>query len=72
MGSHFHGSIDYNGVALFWDFKSKKNIYPKAGAYGLLPKVTKVGSMIGHRKIDYKGVGVLRCQQHIPSKKLPN
>ena len=31
------------------------------------PKVTKMGSNIGHR-IDYNGVGALRGQQHIPSK----
>ena len=30
-------------------------------------KVTKIGSMIGHR-IDYNGVGVWRGQWHIPSK----
>ena len=29
-----------------------------------------MGSMIGHR-IDYNGVGVLRGQQHIPSKNWP-
>ena len=34
------------------------------------PKVTKMGSIIGH-KIDYSGVGVLRCQWHIPSKTSP-
>ena len=31
------------------------------------PKVTKMGSIDGHR-IDYNGVEVLRGQQHIPSK----
>ena len=31
------------------------------------PKVTKMGSIIGHRT-DYNGVGVLRGQRHIPSK----
>ena len=30
-------------------------------------KVTKMGSITGH-KIDYKGVGGLRGQRHIPSK----
>ena len=30
-------------------------------------KVTKMGSVFGHR-IDYNGVGVLRGQQHIPPK----
>ena len=30
-------------------------------------KVTKMGSMFGHR-IDYNGVGVLRGQRHVPSK----
>ena len=34
------------------------------------PKVTKMGSIIGHR-IDYSGVGALRGQRHIPSKNLP-
>ena len=34
------------------------------------PKVTKMGSIIGHR-IDYNGVGVLRGQRHIPSKNWP-
>ena len=29
------------------------------------PQVTKTGSIIGHR-IDYKGVGPLRAQRHIP------
>ena len=33
----------------------------------ICPKVTKMGSIIGHR-IDYNGVGALRGQQHIPSK----
>ena len=33
----------------------------------ICPKVTKMGSIIGHR-IDYNGVGVLRGQWHIPSK----
>ena len=36
----------------------------------IFPKVTKMGSIIGHR-IDYNGVGALRGQQHIPSKNLP-
>ena len=30
-------------------------------------KVTKMGSIIGH-KIDYNGLGALRGQRHIPSK----
>ena len=33
----------------------------------ICPKVTKMGSIIGHR-IDYNGVGALRAQRHIPSK----
>ena len=33
-------------------------------------KVTKMGSIIGHR-IDYNGVGALTGQRHIPSKNLP-
>jgi len=33
----------------------------------ICPKVTKMGSLIGHR-IDYNGVGALRGQRHIPSK----
>ena len=33
----------------------------------ICPKVTKMGSIIGHR-IDYNGVGALRGQRHIPSK----
>ena len=36
----------------------------------ICPKVTKMGSIIGHR-IDYNGVGALRVQRHIPSKNLP-
>ena len=36
----------------------------------ICPKVTKMGSIIGHR-IDYNGVRALRGQQHIPRKKLP-
>ena len=35
----------------------------------ICPKVTKMGSIIGHR-IDYNGVGALRGQWHIRSKKL--
>ena len=33
----------------------------------ILPKVTKMGSILGHR-IDYNGVGVLRGQRHILTK----
>ena len=33
-------------------------------------KVTKLGSVIGHR-IDYNGIGVLRGQLYIPSKNKP-
>ena len=33
-------------------------------------KVTKMGSIIGHR-IDYNVVGALRGQRHIPRKNLP-
>ena len=36
----------------------------------ICPKVTKMGSIVGHR-IDYNGVGVLRRQRHIPSKTWP-
>ena len=36
----------------------------------ICPKVTKMGSIIGHR-IDYNGVGALRGQRHIPSKNWP-
>ena len=36
----------------------------------ICPKVTKMGSKIGHR-IDYNGVGALRGQRHIPSKYSP-
>ena len=32
----------------------------------ICPKVTKMGSIVGHR-IDYNGVGVLRSQRHILS-----
>ena len=35
----------------------------------ICPKVTKMGSIIGHR-IDYNGVEALGCQRHIPSKKI--
>ena len=35
----------------------------------ICPKVTKMGSIIGHR-IDYNGVEALRGQRHIPSKKI--
>ena len=44
MGLHFHDSTDYNGVAFFRHFASKKII---------CPKVTKMGFIIGH-KIDQK------------------
>ena len=52
----------------------------------ICPKVTKMGSIIGHRidykgvggsesiighRIDYNGVGALREQRHIPNKNLP-
>ena len=39
----------------------------------ICPKVTKMGSIIGHR-IDYNGVGALRGQRHIPTPpaKTPN
>ena len=37
----------------------------------ICPKVTKMGSIIGHHRIDYNGVGALRGQWHIPSKNLP-
>ena len=38
----------------------------------IFPKVTKMGSILGHR-IDYmyNGVGVLRNHRHIPSKNYP-
>ena len=36
----------------------------------ICPKVTKMGSLIGHR-IDYNGVGALSGKRHIPSKNLP-
>ena len=36
----------------------------------ICPKVTKMGSIIGHR-IDYNGVGALRGQRHIASKNYP-
>ena len=36
----------------------------------IFPKVTKMGSITGHR-IDYNRAGALRGQQHIPSKNLP-
>ena len=59
MGSHFHDSTDYNGVTFssiinrvtrigshfFWDRDDSKKI--------ICPKVTKMGSIIGH-KIDQK------------------
>ena len=35
----------------------------------ICPKVTKMGSIIGHR-IEYNRVGALRGQRHIPSKNL--
>ena len=43
-----------NSKRLSWDLE---NVH--------LPKVTKMGSIIGHR-IDYNGVGAPRGQQHIP------
>ena len=36
----------------------------------IYPKVTKMGSIIGHR-IDYNGVGALRGQWNIPSPNVP-
>ena len=67
MGSPFQAfSIELlvrNGVALFRDFESKKII---------CPKVTNMAFNYNwpqnRPEIDYNGVGVLRCQQHIPSK----
>ena len=35
----------------------------------IFPKVTKMGSIFGHR-IDHNGVGVLKSQRHMTSKKL--
>ena len=38
---------------------------------GACPKVTKIGPIIAHnieQKIDFNGVGVLKCQLYIPSK----
>ena len=43
-------------VKIEWDHKSY-----------ICPKVTKMGSKIGHR-IDYNGVGAVRGQQDISSK----
>ena len=37
----------------------------------ICPKVTKMGSIIGHG-IDYNGVGALRGQGHIPCKINPS
>ena len=45
------------------DFESRK--------LHISPKVTKVGSIIGHRT-DYNGVRALRGQRHIPSKINPS
>ena len=45
-----------NGPSLSWD-----------GENYIFPKVTKMGSIFGHR-MDYNGVGVLIGQRHIPSK----
>ena len=47
----------------------KESDYGKLGSRKLhiCPKVTEVGSIIGHR-IDYNGAGALRCQQHKTSK----
>lgn len=33
----------------------------------IFPKVTKMGSIFGHR-IDYNGGGILRSQRHLPRK----
>ena len=40
------------------------------GKLHICPKVTKMGSIIGHR-IDCNGVGALKGQRHIPSKNYP-
>ena len=38
-----------------------------SGKLHICPKVTKMGSILGHR-IDYTGVGAQRDQRHIPNK----
>ena len=38
-----------------------------SGKLHICPKVTKMGSILGHR-IDYNGVGAQRDQRHIPNK----
>ena len=44
----------------------KQKVTTKLGSRkSIFPKVTKMGSIFGH-KIDYYGVGVLRGQRHIP------
>ena len=70
MGSHFHNSIDYNGVAFsiellewgrtFSEFLEEENSDKwdlKMGRFAVknCPKVTKMGFIIGHR-IEYNGV----------------
>ena len=50
--------------------KNRKRLELESRKLHVSPKVTKMGSIIGHR-IDYNGVGALRGQQHIPSKSLP-
>jgi len=46
----------------------KVDAYTESGKENYIrPKVTKMGTIIS-RTIDYNGVGILKGQQHIPSK----
>ena len=48
----------------------KVDAYTESGKENYIrPKVTKMGTIIS-RTIDYNGVGILKGQQHIPSKNI--
>ena len=68
MGSQIFG---FFGVRLFFIFTVSKRtrmfVNQKNGCVHICPKVTKMGSIIGHR-VDYNGVRALRGQGHIPNK----
>ena len=78
MGLHLHGLTDYNGVAFSGIFNGvtkmglkflgtlrwRKSSAQKWLRWGYIWPQTKT-------EIDYNGVGILRCQWHIPSKNRP-
>ena len=69
---HIISQQTYQNVCIVGVRQTHKQKVTKLGSQKLhfCPKVTEMGSIIGHR-IDYNGVGALRGQRHIPSKNLP-